>query len=362
MIKNSVKFILVIFIIILISLYFDYQKFLNTPLNINASFIFTIDSGSSFKDLNKKIESYHILNKPYYFEFYARHTGYAKKIQSGEYQLSPGLTPTEIINMFVSGNVVQYSITLVEGWTYSDIFAEIYSNKILVKKLKYSSQEAVCKSLKSPDHYGTHFRRSHPDFDIHSCKTELRAYPEIRVGYNVDGLFFPDTYYFTRGASDIEILDRAHSRLVNILEMEWETRDIDLPYKDSYEALIMASIIEKETALAAERSKISGVFVRRLKNNMKLQTDPTVIYAMGEKYDGNIRKKDLNINSSYNTYRYKGLPPTPIALAGREAIHAALHPENDDALYFVAKKDGSHYFSKTLDEHNEAVQKYQLNK
>jgi UPF0755 protein len=350
MIKNSIKFISVIFIVILISLYFDYQKFLNTSLNINTSLIFTIDSGSSFKDLNKKLESYHILDKLYYFEFYARHTGYAKKIQSGEYQLSPGLTPTEIINMFVSGDVVQYSITLVEGWTYSDIFAEIYSNKILVKKLKYSSQEAACKSLWP--RYG-HF---------YPCKFNINSHIEKKAHYNVEGAFFPDTYYFTKGTSDIELLDRAHSRLVNILEMEWEARDTDLPYKDSYEALIMASIIEKETALVAERSKISGVFVRRLKNNMKLQTDPTVIYAMGEKYDGNIRKKDLNIDSSYNTYRYKGLPPTPIALAGREAIHAALHPENDDALYFVAKKDGSHHFSKTLDEHNEAVQKYQLNK
>ena len=342
MIKHSIKFISVIFIVVLIYFYFDYQKFLNMPLNINTSFIFTIDSGSSFKDLNKKLKSYHILDRPYYFEFYARHTEYAKKIQSGEYQLYPGLTPIEIINMFISGDVVQYSITLVEGWNYSDIFAEIYSNKILVKKLKYSSHEVACESLKRPTYYETYFR----------CGSMKK--------YKVEGLFFPDTYYFTRGTSDIELLDRAHSRLINIIEMEWEGRDIDLPYKDSYEALIMASIIEKETALASERSKISGVFVRRLKNNMKLQTDPTVIYAMGEQYDGNIRKKDLNVDSPYNTYRYKGLPPTPIALAGREAIHAALHPENDDALYFVAKKDGSHHFSKTLDEHNKAVQKISI--
>ena len=345
MIKNKIKFISVIFIIILISLYFDYQKFLNTPLNISTSFIFTIDSGISFKDINKKLKSYHILDRPYYFEFYARHKGYVKKVQSGEYQLSPGLTPEEIIKMFVSGNVVQYSITLVEGWTYSDIFAELYSNKMLAKKLKYSSQETACKSL-----------------NLYIYQPWESSFRCVKKGYNVDGFFFPDTYYFTRGTSDIEILKRAHSRLLNILETEWEARDIDLPYKNSYEALVMASIIEKETARASERAMIAGVFVRRLKNNMKLQTDPTVIYAMGEKFDGNIRKKDLNIDSFYNTYRYKGLPPTPIALAGREAIHAALHPENDDALYFVAKKDGSHHFSKTLDEHNKAVRKYQLNR
>ena len=179
---------------------------------------------------------------------------------------------------------------------------------------------------------------------------------------NVEGLFFPDTYYFTKGASDIELLQRAYRRGKAILEKEWESRDAGLPYKNDYDALIMASIIEKETALASERAMIAGVFVRRLKNKMKLQTDPTVIYAMGIKYDGNIRKKDLRIDSPYNTYRYNGLPPTPIALAGREAIHAALHPENDDTLYFVSKKDGSHYFSKTLYEHNKAVKKYQLNK
>ena len=325
------KFIAVIFIVTLISIYLDYKRFLDTPLNINTSLIFTIDSGSSFKDLNKKLKSYHILDKPYYFEFYARYSGYAKKIQSGEYQLSPGLTPIKIINIFVSGDVIQHSITLLEGWTIKDIKKEISSNTVLIKNLTDYSSDSLLKKIKITES-------------------------------NVEGLFFPDTYYFTKGASDIELLQRAYRRGKAILEKEWESRDAGLPYKNDYDALIMASIIEKETALASERAMIAGVFVRRLKNNMKLQTDPTVIYAMGIKYDGNIRKKDLRIDSPYNTYRYNGLPPTPIALAGREAIHAALHPENDDTLYFVSKKDGSHYFSKTLYEHNKAVKKYQLNK
>ena len=325
------KFIVVIFIVTLISIYLDYKRFLDTPLNINTSLIFTIDSGSSFKDLNKKLKSYHILDKPYYFEFYARYSGYAKKIQSGEYQLSPGLTPIKIINIFVSGDVIQHSITLLEGWTIKDIKKEISSNTVLIKNLTDYSSDSLLKKIKITES-------------------------------NVEGLFFPDTYYFTKGASDIELLQRAYRRGKAILEKEWESRDAGLPYKNDYDALIMASIIEKETALASERAMIAGVFVRRLKNNMKLQTDPTVIYAMGIKYDGNIRKKDLRIDSPYNTYRYNGLPPTPIALAGREAIHAALHPENDDTLYFVSKKDGSHYFSKTLYEHNKAVKKYQLNK
>ena len=325
------KFIAVIFIVTLISIYLDYKRFLNAPLNISTSLIFTIDSGSSFKDLNKKLKSYDILDKPYYFEFYARYSGYAKKIQSGEYQLSPGLTPIKIINIFVSGDVIQHSITLLEGWTIKDIKKEISSNTVLIKNLTDYSSDSLLKKIKITES-------------------------------NVEGLFFPDTYYFTKGASDIELLQRAYRRGKAILEKEWESRDAGLPYKNDYDALIMASIIEKETALASERAMIAGVFVRRLKNNMKLQTDPTVIYAMGIKYDGNIRKKDLRIDSPYNTYRYNGLPPTPIALAGREAIHAALHPENDDTLYFVSKKDGSHYFSKTLYEHNKAVKKYQLNK
>ena len=329
--RLHIKFIAVIFIVTLISIYLDYKRFLDTPLNINTSLIFTIDSGSSFKDLNKKLKSYHILDKPYYFEFYARYSGYAKKIQSGEYQLSPGLTPIKIINIFVSGDVIQHSITLLEGWTIKDIKKEISSNTVLIKNLTDYSSDSLLKKIKITES-------------------------------NVEGLFFPDTYYFTKGASDIELLQRAYRRGKAILEKEWESRDAGLPYKNDYDALIMASIIEKETALASERAMIAGVFVRRLKNNMKLQTDPTVIYAMGIKYDGNIRKKDLRIDSPYNTYRYNGLPPTPIALAGREAIHAALHPENDDTLYFVSKKDGSHYFSKTLYEHNKAVKKYQLNK
>jgi len=329
--RLHIKFIAVIFIVTLISIYLDYKRFLDTPLNINTPLIFIIDSGSSFKDLNKKLKSYHILDKPYYFEFYARYSGYAKKIQSGEYQLSPGLTPIKIINIFVSGDVIQHSITLLEGWTIKDIKKEISSNTVLIKNLTDYSSDSLLKKIKITES-------------------------------NVEGLFFPDTYYFTKGASDIELLQRAYRRGKAILEKEWESRDAGLPYKNDYDALIMASIIEKETALASERAMIAGVFVRRLKNNMKLQTDPTVIYAMGIKYDGNIRKKDLRIDSPYNTYRYNGLPPTPIALAGREAIHAALHPENDDTLYFVSKKDGSHYFSKTLYEHNKAVKKYQLNK
>jgi len=331
--KINFYFIL-LFLIISSSIYFyiDYKKFLETPLNIKTSLTFTIEPGKTFKDLNKKLKSYHILKNNYYFEFYSRFMGYAKKIKSGEYRLNPKLTPVEIINIFISGtNVVQHSITFVEGWSIIDMLNKIASNKILVKKLEDYSQKSLLDKLNI-------------------------------TNKNAEGLFFPDTYYFTRGTSDIELLKRAYTRQQEILKNEWEQRETGLPYKTNYDALIMASIIEKETALASERGMIAGVFVRRLKNKMKLQTDPTVIYAMGKKYKGNIRKKDLKIDSPYNTYRHHGLPPTPIALVGQEAINAALHPEEGDTLYFVSKNDGSHYFSKTLDEHNKAVRKYQLKK
>jgi UPF0755 protein len=191
-------------------------------------------------------------------------------------------------------------------------------------------------------------------------KTVMSAlgYPEVHP----EGRFFPDTYHFPSGMTDIEFLQRAYDTMVAVLDEEWQQKAEGLPYKTADEALIMASIIEKETAVASERVTIAGVFVRRLQKGMKLQTDPTVIYAMGENYNGNIRRKDLKTDSPYNTYVVAGLPPTPIALPGVEAIHAALHPEQGETLYFVAKGDGSHYFSKTLKEHNRAVAKYQLGK
>ena len=180
-------------------------------------------------------------------------------------------------------------------------------------------------------------------------------------GYHAEGRFFPDTYYFPAETTDVDFLRRAFKQMESVLYDEWDKRMKGVPYRLPYEALIMASLIEKETAVPDERKKIAGVFVRRLEQNMKLQTDPTVIYALGENYDGDIRRRDLGFDSPYNTYRYKGLPPTPIAAPGRASIRAALQPEPGTALYFVATgEDGRHYFSDTLAEHNRAVAKYQL--
>ncbi len=312
-------------------LYIDYQKFLMTPLNIERDFIFIVEPGMNFSDLNKKLQSENILEKNRYLEILARLTKRAHKIKSGEYNLIPEILPDELLNIFVSGKAVQYPMTIVEGWQVHEMLEAIKLNEILDKKLTTHNPDELLKEL---------------------------GYSETTA----EGLFFPDTYHFPRGTSDIDFLKRAYQQLQNVLDEEWQKRDPNLPYQSPYEALIMASIIEKETGLASERETIAGVFVRRLNKNMKLQTDPTVIYAMGRQFNGNIRKKDLDIDSPYNTYRYKGLPPSPISLVGREAIYAALHPKDGKALYFVAKGDGSHYFSESLAEHNSAVVKYQLNK
>lgn len=312
-------------------IYLDYKAFLETPINIKKEVIFTVKSGMSFSTLNKKLISENIINESHYLELLARHSKRANKIKSGEYNITPGILPDDLLNIFVSGKVVQYSMTLVEGWQIHEMLVAIKLNNILEKELTTYDPDKLLIAL---------------------------GYPESAA----EGLFFPDTYHFPRGTSDIAFLKRSYERLQYVLEQEWQNREENLPYKTPYEALIMASIVEKETGLASERAKIAGVFVRRLNKNMRLQTDPTVIYAMGRQFDGNIRKKDLKIDSPYNTYRYKGLPPSPISLVGREAIHAALHPEDGKELYFVAKGDGSHYFSETLAEHNRAVVKYQLKK
>ncbi len=310
-------------------LYRDYQQFLDTPLNIDNQIVFQVEQGMSFADVNARLESLKMTSKPVYLEVLARHSGKANKIKTGEYLFTPGLTPDELLNLLVSGKVIQYSFTLVEGWQIVEMLQAIRATDLLNHTLTSDDPAALMEALGYPDK-------------------------------EAEGLFFPDTYHFPRGTTDKVFLQRAYERLHDVLDEEWQMRAEDIPYNTPYEALIMASIIEKETGLPSERGAIAGVFVRRLNKNMKLQTDPTVIYAMGKLFNGNIRKKDLDIDSPHNTYRYKGLPPTPIALVGREAIHAALHPEEGKSLYFVAKGDGSHYFSETLAEHNRAVTKYQL--
>ena len=309
------------------------QTQLDAAINITApnSLTYIIKPGMNLKQVGQGLTQQGILDHPYYFMLEGRLQGSESQLKAGEYLLKPGVTQRQLLEQFVAGKVVQHSLTLIEGWSFRQLMNEVSSNGTLLQTLANVDSKTVMTAL---------------------------AYPEVHP----EGRFFPDTYHFPIGMTDIEFLRRAYVKMARVLEEEWQQREAGLPYKTSDEALIMASILEKETAVAEERAAIAGVFVRRLQKGMKLQTDPTVIYAMGDNYHGNIRRKDLKIDSPYNTYFYVGLPPTPISLPGVEAIHAALHPEDGETLYFVAKGDGSHYFSKTLKEHNRAVARYQLGK
>ncbi len=251
------------------------------------------------------------------------------QIKPGEYRLPPAITAQGLLDLLVSGKVIQYKVTFPEGINLQQALALLASQGQLVLSLA-GRDDPRLQELVEP--------YTHPE-----------------------GLFFPDTYLFPRDTTDLQLLQRAHEKMVAVLEQEWLEREADLPYSTPYEALIMASIIERETSLPEEREQIAGVFVRRLQAGMRLQTDPTVIYGAGEEFDGNLRREHLEDDSNaYNTYRRDGLPPTPIALPGQASIRAALHPAPGRELYFVARGDGGHQFSATLAEHEAAVRKYQL--
>ena len=308
----------------------DMNRSLDQPLALTSPSIFTISPGTSLKKISRQLHAKGWLSRPYYLVLEARRRGLAHRIKAGEYRLVPGITPRGVLGLIVSGKVVQYPLTIPEGWTFMQILEAVNDNAILKHTLKDADEKSVMEQLG-------------------------------HAGEAAEGRFFPDTYHFPRGTSDIKFLRRAYNTMTRVLTEEWDNRDGGLPYKSAYEALIMASIIEKETSVPEERYKIAGVFVRRLQRGMLLQTDPTVIYALGRNFNGDIHNRDLNIDSPFNTYINKGLPPTPIASPGRASIDAALHPEAGTALYFVAMGDGHHHFSETLQEHNKAVAKYQLN-
>jgi len=302
------------------------------PLPIATPQVMELERGDSLSRTAYRMEAEGLLQYPQLLVLAGRLTGQTA-IKFGEYQLSPGLTRPQLLGMLVQGEVNYRSVSLIEGHTVQQVLAGLRAETALETKL--------------------------PSVNSRADLSKLSHYLGLEQS-NPEGLFFPDTYFFTKGSSDETIIRQAQQRLSMVLEDEWQQRDEGLPYKSAYEALIMASIVERETGQASERGVIAGVFVRRLQKGMRLQTDPTVIYGMGDAYKGNIRRRDLKADTVYNTYTNHGLPPTPIALAGREAIHAALHPEAGDALYFVAKGDGSHYFSITLDEHINAVKRFQL--
>ena len=308
--------------------YYVYIQTITQPLQ-NRDQQLVIPKGVGISWLANHLEKNEIINNKYVFRAYAWMNKRDLSIKAGEYTLVDIDNIPDLIAKVERGNVINYAITFIEGKTFKEYLAQLAGNEILKKELPDMSVPQIMRSLGSP-------------------------------GLNPEGQFAPQTYLYQKGDSDLDVLKQAHSRLKQVVEEEWQKRSDEVQVKSPYELLILASIIEKETGAAHERPTISGVFNNRLRIGMKLQTDPTVIYGMGDKYKGNIRRKDLRTDTIYNTYTRYGLPPTPIAMAGEASIKAAANPETTKSLYFVGKGDGTHYFSKNLKEHNNAVIKYQL--
>ncbi|MEM7378750.1 MAG: endolytic transglycosylase MltG [Pseudomonadota bacterium] len=303
---------------------------LSKPLGVEQAMPLVVESGTNLKALNQRLADDGVVPDAHALYWYARYLGVADRIQAGEYVMSPGMSADDLLDMLVQGDVVQHAFTVVEGWTVAQLRAAMAADDRFEHDTAHLTPEQLL------DRLG--IDADHPE-----------------------GLFLPETYFITTGSRESTLLQRAHRALNATLEAAWAMRADALPLDTAYDALILASIVEKETGQAVERPAIAGVFTRRLKEGMRLQTDPTVIYGIGPSFDGDIRRRDLRTDTPYNTYTRHGLPPTPIALAGRAAIEAAVQPLEGDALYFVSRGDGSHSFSATLAEHEAAVRKYQLN-
>jgi UPF0755 protein len=291
---------------------------------------YEVKAGAGLITVARDLQRLGLIEHPHYLVWYARWRGGADHIKAGEYLIDPALTPAQLLDKFASGDVIRYTLTIPEGWTFDQMLAAIRAHDKLRHTLTAADDPGIMAQLGYPD--------QHPE-----------------------GRFFPDTYEFVAGTTDVALLQHAYGEMQRHLDEEWRGRAAELPLETPYQALILASIVEKETGNPGERARIAGVFVRRLQQNIRLQTDPTVIYGLGAAFDGNLRRRDLTTDSPYNTYMRAGLPPTPIALPGLAALHAALHPAAGDELYFVARGDGTHYFSASLDEHLNAVRNYQLN-
>lgn len=308
----------------------DYRSFVSEPIRFGEDgLLYEIKSGKTLTHVARDLQSRGLIESASYLVWLGKLAGTADDIKAGEYRFNDGITPERLLKQIVNGETLQYAITIVEGWTFRQLMDAIHSNEYLLHTLSDYSDEQIMEKI------------GHP-------------------GEHPEGRFLPDTYHFPRFTTDVDFLKRAYNAMQNLVEEEWPNRAIDVEFKTPYEALILASIVEKETSLPSERKQIAGVFNRRLQKRMRLQTDPTVIYGLGRTFDGNIRRRDLRKDTPYNTYLYRGLPPTPIAMPGRDAIIAALNPQPGEDLYFVARGDGSHKFSATLEAHNAAVVEYQL--
>jgi len=330
MLRNKKRILLWVYILVACTLVrgIFFIQHINAPLQFTAElneqpddqleneYRIEVEAGSSFNRIVNSLAADGLIEYPFDLRLYGRLSGKANTIKAGDYLLTEGMSALDLLEKMIAGEVIVYQVVLVEGWTLIQALEAIQSHPMVTSTIASEDESELKSALQS--------------------LLQSENYPE--------GLIFPDTYNFSRGTTDKALLERAAETMQEILAQEWPGRNVGLPYSNPYDALIMASIIEKETGLASERE----------------QTDPTVIYGMGESYDGDLTRTDLRTASPYNTYMNSGLPPTPIALPGREAIAASLHPDQGDTLYFVARGDGSHYFSSTLQEHQQAVQRYQL--
>ena len=307
----------------------ELPRVMQRPIDTTHAQLFRISPGASTAAVARQFEQNGWIPDYRFLILQARLDQVANRIKAGVYEVSPGDSPVTVLERIVAGATKALEVTFIEGSTFSDIVDRLENAPHIVTTLKRTDEGAVMAQLGLEE-----------------------AHPE--------GLFFPATYRYEIDTTDRQVLQRAYQRMRDVVAGAWKKRDEALPYTSAYEALIMASIIEKETGQAAERQEIAGVFVRRLQIGMRLQTDPTVIYGLGRQFDGNLRRADLRRDGPYNTYTRGGLPPTPIAMPGQAAIEAALHPAAGKALYFVAKGDGTHYFSRSLREHNNAVKRFQL--
>ena len=338
--KRTVVFLLsLVFIVVIVGascvMYVSSQ--VTAPIKLKDDTLFTIENGSNAYRTVKQLRNAAMVDdSPFIAKVWLKFFAGSTSVKSGSYMLRPGQSLVDAFTLFTQGDEHLFAVSLVEGLTLAQWLEALRANQDLV----FDVNEQTLSNLTQGN-------------GVDWCCENAQ---------HTEGVFLADTYFFTKGTKASDVLKRAHRALITFVSQEWEKRAEDLPLSSPYDALILASIIEKETAVPKERDMIAGVFINRLNKNMRLQTDPTVIYGIGSEFDGNITRKHLRTATPYNTYVIKGLPPTPIAMAGKAAIHAALHPLATDALYFVAKGDGSHQFSNTLKAHNAAVRKYQLKK
>ncbi|GJL74148.1 endolytic transglycosylase MltG [Nitrosomonas sp.] len=326
--KRLLFIFLIFFLAVILSIGWLYHHYHRDIILPTTPYEFSIEPGSNLKQITRQLVDEGILPDTWSFILLSRYLGKESALKAGDYRLTENLSQIALLEYLIKGDIRQNEVRFVEGWTFSQYRKALYDHPDIRNTTVEMSEEEILQLIGADEQ-------------------------------SAEGLFFPDTYYFLKNSTDIEILQRAYQTMQNHIKIAWLDRMESLPLASPYEALILASIVEKETGLESDRAEIAGVFINRLRMGMRLQTDPTVIYGLGDQFDGNLRKKDLQTDQDYNTYTRAGLPPTPIAMPGLASIRAALNPAATDALYFVAKGNGESKFSTNLADHNRAVAKYQ---